>query len=47
MFTNNNNIKLKHEIEGKTNLYSRFYDCSCKKSATIDEEEISALLKKV
>ena len=44
---NNINIKLKREIDGKINLYSRCNDWSFKKFATIDEDEIGDLLKKV
>ena len=46
MFTKYNNIKLKHETDGKINVYARCNDCSFKKFATIDEEEISDLLIK-
>ena len=45
--SNAHNIKLKHEIDGKINLYSRYIGRGFKKFATVDEEEISDLLKKV
>ena len=45
-FTNNNtNIKIKYEIEGKTNLYSHCIECSFKKFETNNNEELSDLLK--
>ena len=44
MFTQNNNSKLKREIDRKTNLYSHFIDCGFKKFVTIDKEELSELL---
>ena len=45
MFTNNNNIKLKQEINGKIILYSHCIGCSFKKFTTINNEEIGVLLK--
>ena len=45
MFTKDNNIKLKRKIDGKINLYSCCNDCSFKKFAAIDKEELSDLLK--
>ena len=38
MFTQNNKIKLKCEIDRNTNLYSHFINCGFKKFATIDKE---------
>ena len=46
MFTKNNNIKIKRLINGKINIYSCCNDCSFKMFSTINEEEISDLLKK-
>ena len=45
MFTKNNNIKVKHDIDGKFNLYSPCNDFSFKKFAIIDKEKLSDLLK--
>ena len=45
MFTKNNNIKVKHKISGKINLYFHCNDCGLKKFARIDKEELSVLLK--
>ena len=47
MFTKNNNIKLKREIGGKVNIYSRCIGCGFKKFAAIIKEEIKYLLKMV
>ena len=44
-FTNNNNIKIKREIEGKTNLYSYCNYCNFKQFETIDEEKLNNLLE--
>ena len=44
-FTKNNNIKIKREIDGKNNYYSRCIDCGFKKFETIKENELSDLLK--
>ena len=44
-FTNNNNIKIKHEIDGKINIYSYCVNCDFKKFETINEDELSDLLK--
>ena len=41
----NNSIKIKQKIDGKTNLYFCCFDCGFKKFETIDEEELSDLLK--
>ena len=38
-------IKIKSEIDGKNNFYSRCIDCAFKKFETIDKEELSDLLK--
>ena len=45
MFTKNNNIKVKRDINGKFNLYSPCQDFSFKRFATINKEELSDLLK--
>ena len=42
---NNNNIKLKREIDRKISLYSHCNDHGFKKFKIIDEEELSDLLK--
>ena len=44
-FTNNNNIKIKHKIDGKINIYSYCVNCDFKKFETINEDELSDLLK--
>ena len=44
-FTNNNDIKVKHEIDGKISIYYLFIDCGCIKFETIGKEEISFLSK--
>ena len=44
MYTKDRNIK-KREIERKINLYSRCIDFGLKKFETIDEKEITYLLK--
>ena len=41
MSTKNSNIKIKHEIDGKINLYSRCIACRFKKFKTNDKEELS------
>ena len=41
----NNNIKIKHKIDGKTNLYSVCIEYGFKKCDTIVKEELSDLLK--
>lgn len=38
-------IKIKHEIDGKINFYSRCIYCGFKKLETIEEEELINLLK--
>ena len=45
MFTENRNIKMKHKIDGKINLYSRSIDCDFKRFEGIDVEELSSFLK--
>ena len=45
MFTKNRNIKIKCEIDGKINLYSRCIDCNFKKCETIDKRELIYLLR--
>ena len=47
MFAKNSNIKLKRKIDGNINFYSQCNVFSFKKFATIDEEEICNILKKV
>ena len=37
-FTKNNNIQVKHEIDGKINIYSGYAGCGFKKLLTIDEK---------
>ena len=44
-FTKNNDIKMKGKIGGKINLYYYCIDCGFKNFETIDEKEISNLLK--
>ena len=44
-FTSSNNIKAKREIDGKNNICYCCIVCSFKKFETIDEEELSDLLK--
>ena len=46
VFKRNNNIKLYREIDRKINLYSRCIGCDFKMFKTINEEEISILLKR-
>ena len=41
MFTQNKKIKIKHKVDRKINLYSCCFDCSFKKSETIDEGELN------
>ena len=45
IFTKNNNIKVKHEIDRKINIYFCCNDYSFQKFATIDKEGLSDLLK--
>ena len=45
MFTKNNGIKIKCEIDGNINLSSRCNDCGFEKFKTIDKEEVKDLLK--
>ena len=45
MFTKNNGIKIKCEIDGNINLCSRCKDCGFEKFKTIDKEEVKDLLK--
>ena len=45
MFAKNRNIKIKREIDGKSNLHSRCIDFGFKKFENIDEKELSYLLK--
>ena len=45
MFTKNKNITIKTKIDRKINVYFRCIDCGFKKFETIDEEELSYLLK--
>ena len=45
MFTKNRNIKIKCKIDEKFYLYSGCFDCGLKKFETIDEEDLSYLLK--
>ena len=40
-FKNNNNIKVKLEIDGKINLYSHYIDCRFKNFETINIIELS------
>ena len=47
MFAKNSNIKLKRKIDGNIIFYSQCNVFSFKKFATIDEEEICNILKKV
>ena len=42
---NNNNIKIKGDIERKINIYTLCIDCGFKNIETIDKEELEALLK--
>ena len=44
-FTKNNNIAIKHKIDGKINFYFCCIDCGFKKLDTIDKEELSDSLK--
>ena len=44
-FTNGDVTKIKQEKNTKINLYSYCIDCGLKKFETIDEEELSNLLK--
>ena len=41
----NGNMKIKREIDEKTNLYSGCVDCGFQKFETIDKEELRYLLK--
>ena len=45
MFTKNYSIKLKREIDGKSNLHSCCNDCGFKRFQTIVEEDLGDLLK--
>ena len=45
VFTKNRNIKVKSKIDCVINLYSRCIDCGFKMFGTIDEEDLSYLLK--
>ena len=45
MFTKNNSINIKRKIDGKMNLYSYCIDFGFQKFATIDEQELTDLLK--
>ena len=47
MFTKDRNIKRKREIDEKINLYFCCIDCGFKKFETIDNEELSYLLKRL
>ena len=44
MFTKNNNIKVKREIDGKIYLYSQCNNCGFKTFTIIDKEDLSDLL---
>ena len=44
-FQNENYIKIKHEVDGKVNLYSYYFKCNFKKFETIDKEDLSGLLE--
>ena len=37
-FTKNRNIKVKHKIDGKINLYSHSSDCGLENFYTVDKE---------
>ena len=39
--THNNNIEIKHEIDGKINLYYDCINCGFTKFATIDKKELN------
>ena len=45
LFTKNRNIKIKCETDRKISLYSFCIDCNFKKFETIDEGELSYLVK--
>ena len=45
VFRRNRDIKIKCKIDGKNNLYCCSMDCGFKKFETIDEEDLSYLLK--
>ena len=45
LFTKNRNIKIKCETDRKIILYSSCIDCNFKKFETIDEGELSYLVK--
>ena len=45
MFKKSRNIRIKYNIDGKTNLYSFCINCGFKKFESIDEEELSYLLE--
>ena len=44
-FTNNNNIRIKDEINREINLYSQGIDCVVTKFETIEEKDLNNLLK--
>ena len=44
-FTKNKNIKIKHKVDGKINLCSRWVDWGFKKFETINKGDLSYLLK--
>ena len=43
--TNNNNIRIKDEINREINLYSQGIDCVVTKFETIEEKDLNNLLK--
>ena len=45
MFTKNNKIKVKRQIDGKISIFSSCFGCGSKTFAAIDKEELSDLLK--
>ena len=45
VFRRNRDIKIKCKTDGKNNLYCCSMDCGFKKFETIDEEDLSYLLK--
>lgn len=44
-FSNGNDIKIKWEIDGKTNLYSHYIDCAFKRFDSNDNEDLNDLAK--
>ena len=44
-FQNEKYIKIKREVDGKTNFYSYFINCNFKKFQTLDEENPSGMLE--